>query len=207
MPTDKLLFGHRQFKKKFEAEREVFVQLAREGQSPSVLWIGCSDSRVIPSEITGTPPGELFTIRNIANIVPPPCGAPDAVGAVIEFAMLRLGVPHIVVCGHTECGGIKSLREGVDASREPHIAGWLEHARQAQERVEAAGIAASQRYLETIKANILLQLENLRTYRCVQDRLAPGQVALHGWLYDLHTGDLSAYDRSSGKWDTLSAPV
>ncbi|MBI4721161.1 MAG: hypothetical protein HY770_08095 [Chitinivibrionia bacterium] len=171
MPTDKLLFGHRQFKKKFEAEREVFVQLAREGQDPKVLWIGCSDSRVIPDQIAGTDPGDLFTIRNIANIVPFSGMPGNAVGAVIEFAVLRLKVPHIVVCGHTECGGIKALRSGVDASREPHIAAWLELARPALERVEAAG-----------------------------------RVALHGWLYDLHTGALSSFDRISGRWDTLAVP-
>lgn len=206
MPTDKLLYGHRQFKKKFEAEREVFVQLAHEGQSPTVLWIGCSDSRVVPNQITGTDPGDLFTIRNIANIVPPSELSCDAVGAVIEFAVLRLRVPHIVVCGHTECGGIKALEAGLDASREPHIAAWLELARPAQARVEAAGVAAEHKYLKTIKANILLQIEHLHTYACVQDALNQGRVALHGWLYDLHTGDLSAYDRISGRWDTLAVP-
>jgi carbonic anhydrase len=106
MPIDKLLAGHRHFKKKFAAEQEVFVGLAEEGQHPKVLWIGCSDSRVIPEQITSAEPGELFVIRSVANLVPP-AGIGPAVGAVIEYAVLHLRVPHIVVCGHTECGGIK----------------------------------------------------------------------------------------------------
>jgi len=204
MPTDKLLTGHRRFKEKFETDRETFVRLAEEGQQPQVLWIGCSDSRVIPEQITGAEPGELFVMRNIANVVPPFGTGDTAVGAVIEYAILHLHVPDIVICGHTQCGGIKALEGHIDLAREPHIARWLEWARPARTQVEASGLPEEARYLETIKANVLLQRENLRTYDCVREVMGAGQLTLHAWLYDLHSGDLLAYDDELGQWGALA---
>jgi carbonic anhydrase len=134
MPTDQLLTGHRRFKERFEADRERFVRLAEEGQQPEVLWIGCSDSRVIPEQITGAEPAELFVMRNIANVVPPFGTGDMAVGAVIEYAVLHLHAPHVVICGHTQCGGIKALEGHVDLAREPHIARWVEWARAQYEQ-------------------------------------------------------------------------
>jgi len=204
MPTDKLLTGHRRFKEKFKTDRETFVRLAEEGQQPQVLWIGCSDSRVIPEQITGAEPGELFVMRNIANVVPPFGTGDTAVGAVIEYAILHLHVPDIVICGHTQCGGIKALEGHIDLAREPHIARWLEWARPARTQVEASGLPEEARYLETIKANVLLQRENLRTYDCVREVMGAGQLTLHAWLYDLHSGDLLAYDDELGQWGALA---
>jgi carbonic anhydrase len=206
MPTNKLLTGHRRFKERFEADRERFVRLAEEGQKPQVLWIGCSDSRVIPEQITGAEPGQLFVMRNIANVVPPFGTGDMAVGAVIEYAILHLRVPHVVICGHTQCGGIKVLEGHVDLAREPHIARWVELARPARTQVEASGIPEEARYLETIKANVLLQRENLRTYDCVREAIEAGHLTLHGWLYGLHSGDLLAYDDESGQWGALALP-
>lgn len=206
MPTDKLLSGHRRFREGFADEQEVFVKLAEEGQSPKAFWIGCSDSRVIPEKITGAEPGELFVLRNIANVVPP-FGLGDAsVGAAIEYAVLHLRVPHIVICGHTECDGIKALTGPIDMAREPHIARWVELARPAHTQMEASGVPEEARYLETIKNNVRLQRENLRTYDCVREAEKRGQLTLHAWLYDLHTGDLLAYDDESGQWGPLALP-
>ncbi len=204
MPTEKLLAGHRHFRERFEAERQVFVTLAKEGQQPKVLWIGCSDSRVIPEQITGAEPGELFVVRNVANVVPPFGMGEVSVGTAIEYAVLHLHVTHIVVCGHSECGGIKALETHVDLAREPHIARWIELARPARTQVEASGLPEEARYLETIKANVLLQRGNLTTYDCVQEAVKAGRLALHAWLYDLYTGDLLAYDDASHEWTTLS---
>jgi carbonic anhydrase len=207
MPTDKLLTGHRQFKEKFEANWEMFVRLAERGQKPKVLWIGCSDSRVIPEQITGAEPGDLFVVRDIANVVPPFGMGDMAVGAVIEYAILHLRTPHVVICGHTQCGGIKALEAPLDLAREPHIARWVELARPAYTQVEASGMPEEARYLETIKANVLLQRENLRTYDCVREAVGAGQLTLHAWLYDLYSGDLLAYDDESGQWRALAWPV
>lgn len=200
MPTEKLLSGHRNFKRTFADAQEMFLRIAKEGQNPKVLWIGCSDSRVIPEQITGAKPGELFVVRNIANIVPP-FGMPgDAVGAVIEYAVLYLHVSHIVICGHTECGGIRALGEHFSMAREPHIARWLELARPAWAQVESLGLLEEARYLETIKRNVLLQMKNLQTYGCVREGEKKGELKLHGWLYDLHVGDLMAYDDEKNQW-------
>ncbi|MCP4537611.1 MAG: hypothetical protein GY832_10725 [Chloroflexi bacterium] len=206
MPTEKLMGGHVEFKKKFADEYEVFARLAEQGQDPKVLWIGCSDSRVIPEQITGAEVGELFTMRNVANIVPPFGASGDAAGTVIEYAVLHLKVPHIVICGHTECGGIKALEGYVNMAREPHLARWVELARPARAQVEASGIAEEERYLETIKANVLLQCKNLLTYSCVREAVQADKLAVHGWLYDLHTGDLLAHNEVTGEWETLALP-
>jgi len=207
MPTDKLLTGYRRFKEKFETDWETFVRLAEYGQQPQVLWIGCSDSRVVPEQITGAEPGELFVMRNIANVVPPFGTGDTAVGAAIEYAILRLHVPDVVICGHTQCGGIKTLEGHIDLACEPHIARWVEWARPARTQVEASGLPEGARYLETIKANVLLQRENLRTYDCVREAMGAGQLTLHAWLYDLHTGDLLAYNDELGQWSPLALPV
>lgn len=203
MPINKILLGHRNFKKIFSEDQESFFRLAKEGQNPNVFWIGCSDSRVIPEQIIGSEPGELFVMRNIANIVPPFGMSDDGAGAVIEYAVLHLCVPHIVICGHTECGGIKVLESHVSKVREPHIARWIEMARPAYAQVEALGVPEEARYLETIKRNVLIQLKNLRTYDCVCESEKKGKLTIHGWLYDLHTGDLMAYNDKVDQWETL----
>jgi carbonic anhydrase len=206
MPTDEVLSGHRRFiERKFAGEKEVFRKLAEEGQNPKVLWIGCSDSRVIPEQITGAEAGELFTMRLIANVVPPKDAGSDASGAVIEYAVRHLGVPHIVICGHTDCGGIKALEADIDSAAEPHIWRWIEWARPARGRVEESSVPEGERLLETIKANVLLQLENLHSYDCVAEGMESGTLSTHAWLYDLADGNLLAYDEAGGAWRALSA--
>ncbi len=200
MPTDKLISGYREFREKFDSDHEVFGRLAEEGQNPKVLWIGCCDSRVVPELITGADPGELFDVRNIANVVPPAGSAACATGAAIEYAVNHLHVTHIVVCGHTECGGIAALESPPAAEHEPHIASWLELAQPAREKVLASGVADEDIYLETIKTNVLLQCENLRSYPCVAEGEIAGPLSVHPWLYDLHTGSIQAYDEKSKAW-------
>jgi carbonic anhydrase len=208
MPTERLLFGHESFKRvKFAAEREVFARLAEEGQSPKVLWIGCSDSRVIPEQITGAEAGELFIMRNIANVVPPPDAGSDSSGAVIEYAVRHLQVPHIVICGHTDCGGIRALESAIDANEEPHIARWLEWARPARSMALQAKAPEEALYTETIKANVLLQREHLHKHRCVMEGLEGGGLRTHSWLYDLHSGELHAYSPETGGWAPLRTPA
>ncbi|MBD3236581.1 MAG: carbonic anhydrase, partial [Candidatus Eisenbacteria bacterium] len=129
MPIRRLIDGNRGFRERFAQEQEFYLALARDGQRPRVLWIGCSDSRVVPEQITGARAGELFVVRNVANIVPPAKSACSGAGAVIEYGVLHLQVNHIIVCGHTDCGGIRALATGIDAGREPHIAEWLAQVR------------------------------------------------------------------------------
>jgi carbonic anhydrase len=199
-----LISGHRRFREKFDSDHEVFEKLAEEGQNPKVLWIGCSDSRVVPELITGADPGELFDVRNIANLVPPAASAACATGAAVEYAVIHLEVRHIVVCGHTECGGIKALEAPPDPDSEPHITSWLELARPALVKVLGSDVPESDRYLETIKTNILMQCENLRSYRCVADREQAGELAIHAWLYDLRTGRILAFDDTAEQWRPIA---
>ncbi len=205
MPTRKIIEGHLEFSAGF-ADNAVLHKLAEEGQNPKVLWIGCSDSRVIPELITGAEPGELFDVRNIANVVPPAGAAACATGAAVEYAVIHLEVRHVVVCGHSECGGIKALEAEPDPARQPHITAWLELARPAREQVLAAGVDERAQYIETIKANVLLQCENLRTFPCVAERERAGELSIHAWLYDLHTGRILAHDAETGNWGTVSPP-
>jgi carbonic anhydrase len=205
MPTSKLISGHQKFREKFDSDHEVFEKLAEEGQNPKVMWIGCADSRVVPELITGADPGELFDVRNIANVVPPAASAACATGAAVEYAVVHLKVSHIVVCGHTECGGIKALESPLQTEGEPHIAAWLDFARPARERVVGSGVSDSEQYLETIKTNVLMQCDNLRTYPCVTARERAGELSVHGWLYDLHTGRILAFDEISESWKAVAA--
>ena len=204
MPTSKLISGYRQFREKFDSNHEVFEKLAEEGQNPKVLWIGCADSRVVPELITGSDPGELFDVRNIANVVPPASSAACATGAAVEYAVIHLHVRHIVVCGHTDCGGIKALESPPQPERQPHIDSWLEFARPARDRVLDSDVSEEDRYLETIKTNVLMQCENLRSYPCVADGERSGGLSIHPWLYDLHTGKIFAWNKTSETWGAVA---
>ena len=204
LPTSKLISGYRRFREKFESNNEVFEKLAEEGQKPKVLWIGCADSRVVPELITGADPGELFDVRNIANVVPPAASSACATGAAVEYAVIHLNVSHIVVCGHTDCGGIKALETSLEPDTEPHIVSWLELARPARDRVLESDVSEADRYLETIKTNVVMQCENLRSYPCVTDRERSGSLSIHPWLYDLHTGEIWECDEDTGVWDTIA---
>lgn len=204
MPTAKILAGIGQFQQMYATRREFFERLASQGQSPEVLVIGCSDSRVPTELLTQLDPGDLFVMRNIANIVPPYGTGEMSVGAVIEYAVLHLHVPHIVILGHTDCGGIQALDQPPDWSREPHITRWIEHARPAKTKVEASGLPEEQHHLATVRENVLLQMEHLRSYDPVRADERAGGLKVHGWVYHLETGIFEAYDPQSGSWNPLA---
>ena len=178
----------------FQEHRQRFERLSTEGQSPEILFISCDDSRVIPEVIMGAQPGDLFVLRNIANVIPPYGTGEAAVGAALEYAIGHLRVKHIIVCGHTDCGGIKALDVSLDQLRDPHLARWIEHARAAQTQVDARGVDADTRHRAIVEQNVLLQLENLRTYDVVRQALDKRLLTLHGWLYHLSSGQISYWD-------------
>jgi carbonic anhydrase len=204
MPTAKILAGIGQFQQMYEARRELFERLASEGQAPEVLVIGCSDSRVPAELLAQLDPGDLFVLRNLANIVPPYGTGEMGVGAVVEYAVLHLHVFHIVILGHTDCGGIQALDEAPDWSRKPHITRWIEHARPAKTKVEASGLPQEEHHLATVRENVLLQLEHLRSYDPVRAGERAGELGIHGWVYHLETGMFEAYDPQSGSWKPLA---
>jgi carbonic anhydrase len=203
MPTDKILAGIGQFHEVYEARRELFERLASQGQAPEVLILSCSDSRVPTELLTQIDPGDLFVMRNLANIVPPYGTGEMSVGAVIEYAVLQLHVSHIVILGHTDCGGIQALDEPPDWSGRPHIARWMEHARPAKTKIEASGLPQEQHHLATVRENVLVQLEHLRSYDPVRAGERAATLQTHGWVYHLETGSFEAYDPASGDWKPL----
>jgi carbonic anhydrase len=205
VPTDRILAGIGRFRAYFEENRELLELLANEGQAPQALFIGCSDSRAAPEWITQCDPGDLFVTRNVGNIVPPYGSGQTSIGAVVEFAVLQLAVRHIILCGHTDCGGIQALDQAVNRSREVHIARWIEYARPARTQVEASGLPEADWHLATVRANVLLQLENLRSYDPVRTGERSGMLALHGWVYHLETGFIEAYDSETHSWNPVES--
>jgi len=182
-------------------KRELFEQLSK-GQSPEALFITCSDSRIETAMITQTEPGELFICRNAGNIVPPHTQHTGGMTASIEFAASALKVPHIVVCGHTECGAMKGAMnlDGLDAL--PHVKEWLSYSRAATEAVNAIAPDASdeERMDLLLRQNVILQLTHLKTHPAVAARLAKGDITLHGWVYDIKTGEVDAYDEARNQF-------
>lgn len=185
----------------FPQKKDLFEKLSH-GQSPEALFITCSDSRIETAMITQTDPGELFICRNAGNIVPPHTSHTGGMTASIEFAAAVLQVPHIVVCGHTECGAMKGAMnpEGLDAL--PHVKNWLGYSKAAVDIVKElapdANEADSMRML--LEQNVILQLTHLKTHPAVAKRLAKGDLVLHGWVYDIKSGAVDAWDENSNSF-------
>lgn len=179
----------------YPQKKELFEKLSK-GQTPEALFITCSDSRVETAMITQTDPGELFICRNAGNIVPPHMAHTGGMTASIEFAVAALKVPHIVICGHTECGAMKGALQPDDLDGLPHVKEWLGYSQAAVDIVNETAPAADddQRMRLLLKQNVILQLQHLRTHPSVATRLAKRDLQLHGWIYDIRTGDVSAYD-------------
>jgi len=179
--------------------QELFERLS-EGQSPEALFITCSDSRIETAMITQTDPGELFICRNAGNIVPPHMTHTGGMTASIEFAVAALKVPHIVICGHTECGAMKGAMNPKGLENLPHVKEWLSYSRAAVEVVNEIGAGAGddKRMRMLLEQNVILQLQHLKTHPSVAARLAKGDLTLHGWIYDIKTGDVDAFDETTG---------
>ena len=176
-------------------ERRFLRMLASEGQSPDALYIGCSDSRVVPEILTRSSPGSLFVIRNVANLVPPLDHADASVGAAIEYAVGHLRVPHVIVCGHYGCGGVQAAIAGVEHLHGlPSLTEWLGGVSVGP----ASEGDATARWRAAVEHNVERQLVHLLTYACVAQAVAADAIEIHGWVYDLHTLELSAYDPESG---------
>ena len=182
----------------FPAKKELFAGLAK-GQTPSALMISCADSRVDMQLVTQTDPGHLFNFRNAGNIVPPYGVALGAASATIEYAMVALEIPNIIVCGHSDCGAMKGvLAQGV-AEKMPTVAQWLKYADTPRQLVMRDGDMDAQMRLERlIKLNVLAQIEHLKTHPSVAVRIAGGELKLHGWVYNIEHGSVEAYDMTSG---------
>ncbi|MBA2806015.1 MULTISPECIES: carbonic anhydrase [Streptomyces] len=188
-----LLDRARSFKRRVDFESGEYRKLA-EGQYPEALFITCSDSRVIPALITGARPGEIFELRNAGNIVPPH-GQPGASGeaATIEYALEVLGVQDIVVCGHSYCGAMGALKSGDDLSELPGVDAWLRLARPGLTPL-LDGTLNDPSLTDVVQLNIVNQLALLRSYPAARQRLDSGRLHLHGWYYEVDTGQVHELD-------------
>ncbi|MEU1705523.1 carbonic anhydrase [Streptomyces sp. NPDC005706] len=182
----------------FGQRPEEFAELA-EGQSPQVLFITCSDSRVVPALITGARPGELFELRTAGNIVPPYASQrPTGEAATIEYAVEVLGVHDVVVCGHSHCGAVGALVRGDDLTAVPAVRDWLAHA-----AARPAGAPEDPEVAEGVQSHVLTQLLRLRSYPCVERRLAEGRIDLHAWYYEVHTGAVRTHRPQTDTFEAL----
>lgn len=198
----RLMAGFRRFKEKyFASENSVYAKLAT-GQTPKTLIIACSDSRVDPAIISSASPGELFVIRNVANLVPPyeTGGQFHGTSSAIEFAVTGLKVENILVIGHRQCGGIRALMNQESGASGQFIGPWMSIATKAKEKVlsqyaQLPGTDAESLCRHCEMESILVSLENLKTFPFVADALARGSLQLHGAYFDLENGQMFEFDQ------------
>ena len=183
----------------FPQRRAQFESLA-DIQQPKALFLTCADSRIVPSMITQTGPGELFVERNPGNIAPIYSGAAVGVSASIEYAITALKTPHVIICGHSDCGAVKGILHPDAVADMPAVARWLRYGDEARQRLgdEAPAIDEEERLRRLTELNVLVQMEHLATHPAVQQALADGRLAIHGWVYEIETGEVRAYDPARG---------
>jgi carbonic anhydrase len=203
-----LIEGFQRFRERHFAEDSVqFQNLVQFGQTPKALVVACCDSRVDPALVLDCAPGDLFVVRNVANLVPPAenQGHYHGTSAALEFGVKDLAVRHIIVLGHAQCGGIHALLEGSVDKEESFIAEWMGIADAAREQVERehANASSEVRHRACEQQAILVSLDNLRTFSWVRERVEQGKLALHGWYFDIERGELLGYDATTGKFEPL----
>ncbi|MGF6644707.1 carbonic anhydrase [Paraburkholderia sp. GAS82] len=181
----------------FPARSALFKRLAS-SQQPGVLFVTCSDSRVVPELLTQREPGDMFVIRNAGNIVPSYGPEPGGVSATVEYAVAVLGVRDIVICGHSDCGAMTAISSCMDLDKLPAVDAWLRHADAAKAVNAAHNHATPQARLNAlVRDNVEAQLANIRTHPSVAVALSQGRLNLHGWVYDIERGAIDALDGSA----------
>lgn len=206
----KLIDGFGRFRAHhYEHGRESFKRLVRQGQSPKIMVIACCDARVDPAIITDCDPGDLFVVRNVANLMPPfeTTGHYHGTSAALEFAVRFLGVKHVIVLGHAHCGGIRALIQGINGGDDlgQFIRPWMEIA--ADARTKATAGAANRSATELARAceqaAVQVSLDNLLTFPWVRERVQRNQLWLHGWYFDMDNGELLHHDSADGAFRPL----
>jgi carbonic anhydrase len=201
--------GHADFQKvAFSKNKQRFSNLIQNGQNPKALFIGCSDSRVMPAMITGSKPGDLFIVRNIGNFVAPfnPDSDYHATAAAIEYAVSVLEISDIIICGHSDCGAIAAMYKDIPKTQENiHTIKWLELGKEAKKVAMLAYKNESKekmlRYTE--KISVIYQIDNLLTYPDVKKRVDEGSLYIHAWYYDMASGEIEYYDEESYEFKAL----
>lgn len=195
----KLIQGIVDFRKNLSEEsRSLFAKLAL-GQKPDTLFIACSDSRVVPNLFASTNPGDLFVLRNIGNLVPPASSSnhDNSASAVLEFSVLSLNVSDIIVCGHSECGAMQTLAQGVDIPCCPHVASWLKFGEESVKKVRKGFMInpSLAEHNQISQVNVLQQMEHIKSYAFIRDRIEKKQLRVHGWWFDIAQADVYCYEQ------------
>ncbi|HSW64125.1 MAG TPA: carbonic anhydrase [Dissulfurispiraceae bacterium] len=205
---EKLYKGIHHFSQGFFRDQKEFFQRISESQSPEVLFITCSDSRVDPNLVTQCRPGELFIVRNVGNIIPPHDAIRDknSIAAALEFAVLVLKVKDIVVCGHSNCGAVRAIfSDPKQLEHCTHLLNWLSLAEPLRDIMRKYYDTTSHEAFVRIAEgeNVLLQIENLETYPFISDALRAGTLRLHGWYYDIGSGQVRSYNPGTESFDII----
>lgn len=208
----KLIDGDKEFRKRFfSSNNTLFNELVSRGQQPKTMVIACSDSRVDPAMMFDCQPGDLFVVRNVANLIPP-CENNDTyhgTSAALEFGTRFLKVEHIIILGHTQCGGIQALLEStssvLDKKEHNFIAKWMELARPAYDQTIAEHSNAPREEQITLceQYSLINSLNNLHSFPWIQQRVQNKQLSLHAWYFDLTSGHIHAYDQQQQNWTVL----
>jgi carbonic anhydrase len=207
----KFIKGFARFQQQYFSEEHSLYQQLGEGQHPTTLLIGCCDSRVDPMLLTGSDPGEMFVVRNVANLVPP-CTAdsPPGVSSAIEFAVCNLLVERVIILGHAHCGGIRALLTPEEKPQETDFVGrWMKNAEPVREQILAqfGHKSLDEQHQACELASILHSLDNLLTYPWLKKRVEQGNLTLHGWYFDIHSGALLAYSKEEEGFSPLVCPL
>lgn len=206
----RLIKGYQQFRAThFGEEDSSFMRLVRLGQRPKVLMVACSDSRMDPALLMNCEPGELFMVRNVANLVPPYEHdlSYHGTSAALEFGVCVLEVHHVILFGHTQCGGIQSLldHKPQDYLPDGFLTKWMELAKGAQEKI--ADVPDSVSFEEKVTLcghySLIQSLENLKTFPWIAERIRAGTLAIHAWNFDMGKGLLEAYDEKEGRFKLM----
>ncbi len=203
---DHIIDGVLRFQREVHADSTALFQQLSRGQSPSAMFIGCADSRVVPEMLTQQGPGSLFVVRNAGNIVPPHSPEPGGVTASIEYAVAVLEIPDIVICGHSGCGAMTAILRGTEQFEQlPAVARWLQYADTARDAVarDYANASDEDRLHALIRENVLAQLDHIATHPSVAKALGEKRLRLHGWVYDIGTGGVDTYDARARRWVPL----
>lgn len=215
-PLKKLIKGYREFREDYVGKNYVAYRVwAAKAQDPRIMMITCSDSRVNPSIVTHAGLGDIFTVHNVANLVPPFKAGQDShhsTSAAIEYAVNVLGVAHIIIMGHSGCGGIKALMQGdlpADGKKPDgdysFIGPWVHIADQAKQQVleQYPNHSPDEQTQICEKQSLLVSLENLTSFPFVSDALSAKKLKIHAWFFNIETGDILAYDAKENQFSPL----
>jgi len=201
----KLIEGHQRFLAEAFPQRRDQFHLLAEGQQPETLFVTCADSRIVPDLILQTQPGDLFLCRNAGNVIPRAGEPAGGVSATVEYAVEVLRVRQLIICGHSDCGVIRALMAPHALDGLSSVQDWLQHVEPAWQYLDEVEHHAGEltRHTALTHANVLVQLDNLKTHGYIQRATAEGRLQIHGWYYDILSGTIECYDEAARKFVPL----